>query len=509
MWFAKGGLPVKTQLVIVAFLVLALLSIAMEYLSEGLFAILVVGYAVSGILVVIIQLSRLYIYSGVLLGFHVFMAAFTAWVFLNRDLVVSEPAFVFSTFTDANLRLAQQTLIGASVAALLPWWVFARKRTNLMEASATEAIGLLLGRVRRIPMAWVIGGMFVSFSLALLFFMTNPSVLDIPYPAQGRAQWVPGEFKKLPTLLAFIILGIAYILRVQRRRNGAQWLLLAKVNFLVVAILMLLLTGSRGLFTFMWVLLGALELFLWYKRRGSLGWAAAFLLLAWLAYAAWIGMRVQLSSLPLGEVFASAMQLAFGIGSSSTVIYLGDDSIRLGDITMISASLFHLLYVIDLIRDGVSLGGSTFVNLVPQALPGFLDGVLWERPLNDNWRLAEQFYHGGGFLVVANAYWNGGFWVAMLFMMVVSSVLVAFDRYLQNRKVGPLYRIVYWLWLPVFIVQLGYGIQGMVRVLQLLVVVIVLERLVIPGLRRGRFRHRSRSGLEYPRPWRARNDENR
>jgi hypothetical protein len=233
-------------------------------------------------------------------------------------------------------------------------------------------------------------------------------------------------------------------------------------------------------------MLGALELFLWYKRRGSLGWAAVFLFLAWIAYSAWIGMRVQLSSLPIGEVFSNALELAFGIGSSSSFVYPGDSRIRLGEITMISMSLFHLLYVIDLIRDGISLGGSTFLNLFPQVLPEFLDGVLWQRPLNDNWRLADQFFHGGGFLVVANAYWNGGFWVAMLFMSVLSAIFLALDRYLASRKVGTLYRVVYWLWLPVFIVQLGYGIQGLVRVIQLLVFVIFLERVLLPGLRRRR-----------------------
>jgi hypothetical protein len=98
--------------------------------------------------------------------------------------------------------------------------------------------------------------------------------------------------------------------------------------------------------------------------------------------------------------------------------------------------------------------------------------------------LGDHYYHGGGFLLVANAYWNGGLWVALLFMAVLSAIFVGFDRYLMRPDVGLLYRAVYWLWLPVMIVQLGYGIQGVVRVVQLLVAVILLERFLRRRVRR-------------------------
>ena len=243
-----------------------------------------------------------------------------------------------------------------------------------------------------------------------------------------------------------------------------------------MTMLMLLLMGSRGLITFLLLGFGVFELLLWKKRRGSLAWGVLFVVLGWFAYQSWPYMRHSLASLPADEVLVEAIRIGLWLGSDANLTYAGEAKIRLGDITMISASLFHLLYVIQLIQDGISLGGSTFVNLIPQSLPSWLDGVLWERPLNDNWLLADYYYHGGGFLLVANAYWNGGLWVALLFMAVLSAIFVGFDRYLMRPDVGLLYRAVYWLWLPVMIVQMGYGLQGMVRVVELLAAVILVER---------------------------------
>lgn len=171
-----------------------------------------------------------------------------------------------------------------------------------------------------------------------------------------------------------------------------------------------------------------------------------------------------------------ALRIGLGLGGDANLTYADEGAIRLNDIPMHGTSLFHLLYVIQLVQDGISLAGSSFVNLIPQSLPGWLDSVLWERPLNDNWLLGEYYYHGGGFLIIANAYWNGGLWVALLFIAVLAAIFVGFDRYLMRPDVGLLYRAVYWLWLPVMIVQMGYGIQGMARVVQLLAVVILLER---------------------------------
>lgn len=466
----------KFRVIAVVFVLSALLMLGTVYLDEMLLAGITWAYIISGVAVATMLAIRLYVYSGVLLGFHVGMAAFTTWVFINRDIVVEEPTFVFSTFTDGNLQMAIVTLVATSLAVFLPCVAIARDRKSLIQAPPQALVYELLGQLDRVPLGFFQLVLFASFFLSVLFFQTNTSVLEVSYPFQVSTHWVPWEIKKVPTLMAAVALVFAYAQHLQRRRGFANWLLPARVIFLIVSVLMLLITGSRGMFTFLWLGFGVLELLLWRKRRGSLGWAVLFVALAWFAYQSWPYMRWNLSLLPMGGVVTEAFKIGLGLSSNDQLLYVGERGIWLGKIAMIGASLFHLLYVIELIRDGVSLGGSTFVNLIPQALPSWLDGVFWERPLNDNWRLAEQYYHSGGFLIVANAYWNGGLGVVVAFMAALSSLFTAFDRYLMKPGTGMLYRFAYWLWLPVMVVQLGYGIQGLIRVVQLLVAMMLLDR---------------------------------
>ena len=144
---------------------------------------------------------------------------------------------------------------------------------------------------------------------------------------------------------------------------------------------------------------------------------------------------------------------------------------------MIGQSLFHMLYVVDLVKQENTLNGSTFVNLIPQAIPQIVaDWLEYERPLNDNWKLGYYYRHQGGFLAMANAYWNGGVWVMATFMLVLSSVVMFIDRYFAqgNRKIISV--LGYWSLLPIFTVQLAYGIQGLVRVLQMLGLLILFDK---------------------------------
>lgn len=461
----------------IVFVLTAMLMLGMVYLNEGLLAEIAVAFTLSGIAVAVMLLAWRYAYSGILLGYHVGMAAFTTWVFINRERVVYEQSFIFSTFTDANLQWAIVTLVTVSLVVFLAWVMLVRGGKKLLRVSILTLLYEWFGHLDRLPVKWFQITLFGSFGLGILLFMTNTTVFEVGYPFNLGAQWVPMEILKIPTLAMACVLATAYIRRARRGRGFANWLLIAKVNFLIVTILMLLLTGSRGLFTFLWLGFGLLELVLLKKRCGSLGWGVLFIWLSWFAYMSWPYMRGgSLANLPTDEVLMQALQISIGLGGDANPTYAGEDEIRLGDIPMHGASLFHLLYVIQLIQDGISLAGSTFVNLIPQSLPSWLEGLLWERPLNDNWLLGNYYYHGGGFLIVANAYWNGGLWVALLFMAVLSAIFVGLDRYLTRPDVGLLYRAVYWLWLPVMIVQMGYGIQGIVRVIQLLVAVIVLER---------------------------------
>lgn len=419
-----------------------------------------------------------YIYTGVLFGFHVAMAFFTAYIFVNQDRVLQETAFNFSTFTSINIQVVLSNLVAASVVIYGTWFFLRKRGSSLLNATPQRIVYELIGNLDRFPVALIPIAAILSLCIAVFFFITNTSILEVQYPLQKRTHWIPGEIIKLPIFLAVFAVGFAYAKRLQRGGTFRIWLRLAQLNFLGVSAMMLLLIGSRGLFTFLLLIIGVFEIFVWTKRRGSLAWGALFVGFSWFTYISWPYMRSTLSWLPTTQALENAFLVGFGFGGAADLATAGTNEILLTDYAMIGQSLFHFLYVVELIKSGVSLGGSTFLNLIPQSLPDFLDGVLWSRPINDNWRLGDHFHHGGGFLVIANAYWNGGAFVALAFISLLAGIFVWFDRQLSLPNSSLIYRAVYWLWLPVMLVQLGYGIQGLARVIQLLAFIIIIQRFI-------------------------------
>jgi hypothetical protein len=453
----------------------AMLGVTAPY-SDGLVGLVIWPFCMLGVYVALIMVLRRYFYTATLFAFHVFFAAFLCYIYLNRHEVVREKQFNFSVFTDGNLQLSIWVLCAATLAVLVPWLLLAARTVTLSRLSVRAVAAETIGRLDTIGPFWVILLLTGSFLCAVFLFLTNPSVLDIPYPLQFEGHWEPYEALKVPTFMSAVALAIVYAKRIARTHQENLTVNIARANFLFSNILLLLLTGSRGVFTFLWLLVGLFELFLWWRRKGSLSWSLIFVFMAWFAFQCWPYMRFYLSLLPFDEVASESLLIFFGVHSSSAAAY--GEGIRIGDFTMISGSLFHLLDVVQLIRDGISLHGSTFVNLFPQFLPSWLDGVFWDRPISDGWVLGNYYSHGGGFLLIANAYWNGGTWVAVLFMSILSAIFVGYDRYLADPRAGTIYRVFYWLWMPAMIVQLCYGLEGMARVIELLAAGIILEYLL-------------------------------
>lgn len=445
-------------------------------ISEPMLFISATVFLIAGLHLSLSLIINKYIYTGVLHGFHVAMAFFTAYIFVNRDHVVRETAFDFSVFNSANIQIVLINLVFASLVIYLTWFVLKRRNSSLLTATPQRIVFELIGSLERFPAALIPISLILSFCIALFFFITNASILEIQYPLQKRTHWIPGELIKLPVFIAVFGVGLAYAKRLQRGGTFRTWLRLAQVNFLWVSAIMLLLIGSRGFFTFLLLIIGSFEIFVWRKRRGSLAWGTLFVGFSWLTYISWPYMRSTLSWLPATQVLENALLIGFGFGSGADWASAATSEIRLTDYTMIGQSLFHFLYVVELIKNGVSLGGTTFLNLIPQSLPDVLDGVLWTRPINDNWRLGDHFSHGGGFLVIANAYWNGGALVALAFTSLLAGIFAWFDRQLSRPSTSLIYRAVYWLWLPIMLIQLGYGIQGLARVIQLLAFIIIIQR---------------------------------
>lgn len=431
----------------------------------------------TGVHIGLVMGLSLYVYTASLFIFHLVMTMLAVYIYLNRDLVINTKVFVFSTFTDENLQTALIVLTTSLVIILLPWLLIVRGKASILTSSPEKIIADLLGLLYSLKKGWIQSILLVSFLSAVFLFYTNTTVLEVSYPFNRLTHWIPLELLRIPTILAFIGFLACYFKFIHDGLRYYITLSMARLNIVITLILMLMLSGGRGYFVFLWLFAGILECYLFLKKRGSLLWCIIFIALAYFAFQSWPYLRWNLALIPVKAALVQSFDIALLNSDGAFGGIVHNPNIKIEDFTMVGASLFHLLYVIQLIQDGISLGGSTFINLIPQTLPSFMGGILWDRPLNDAWRLAEYYYHGGGFLAIANAYWNGGLAVTMIFVLVLSILFIGFDSYFMRHRTSFLYKLTYWFLLPIMIIQLGYGIQGLTRVIEILAVVILIDRI--------------------------------
>jgi len=152
-------------------------------------------------------------------------------------------------------------------------------------------------------------------------------------------------------------------------------------------------------------------------------------------------------------------------------------------IQLLPAGYWHLLHSIDLYDQGTSLGGGSFYDLVPQAVPEFVSSWLgYERPLNASWRLAEYRANAGGFFLIAEGYWNFGVFGALLVAAALARAATAFEHWLRGQDivfVGPYLGLA-----GLFMFGMFYSLQTMVRGWEISVVMVLLVRLLIPQVMR-------------------------
>jgi hypothetical protein len=140
------------------------------------------------------------------------------------------------------------------------------------------------------------------------------------------------------------------------------------------------------------------------------------------------------------------------------------------DVTLLPATYWHLLHVIDLYDvDGIRLNGMTFFNLIPQAIPSFIaEGFGVERPVNVAWILAEYRAHGGGMYVIAEGYWNLGFWGAHTVAGLMAGVALFFEKWARRQR--PLVATAYFGFLGMSMFGVFYSLQAFVRAFEVAIV---------------------------------------
>ena len=172
-------------------------------------------------------------------------------------------------------------------------------------------------------------------------------------------------------------------------------------------------------------------------------------------YFIWHYMRHEIHDIGLVESYFNA----FYVFNTN---FLGFD---IDSIPLIPALIFHLLYVIELAQQNISIGIIGFFNLILQFPPSWFDGILYTRPISDGWTLSNYYWHGGGFFILANLYFYGGIIPLVISYFFIGIIAITIDEIIKNYNKLLLY-FLYFSLFPIWFIQLGYGLQGFVRVIE-------------------------------------------
>jgi hypothetical protein len=164
----------------------------------------------------------------------------------------------------------------------------------------------------------------------------------------------------------------------------------------------------------------------------------------------------------------------FGSGSQA-----GFDPLK---ITLLPQSYWHLLHTIDLYQSQITLGGTSFIDLIPQSIPAFLSDMIgFERPLNGAWRLAEYRVHGGGMFVLAEGYWNFGLLGGAIIAVGLALIAIQLEKW--HRKQEPLLYCTYFAFLGTFGFGIFYGLQSLVKSFEIAFAIALMMSLILKWYR--------------------------
>jgi len=297
----------------------------------------------------------------------------------------------------------------------------------------------------------------VLLIISIVIFILTATVFEASYPYNKKMGLIilPDTIRPL-LVIPFLL--VYFIIKTQSNFYNTFKVLLYKLLFFFVLFYLLLIIGPRGSATGLIGLLLLFDLITDKRLSTKMLNLSLNIYILYVLILLWPSMRWDISHVG----FFDAYQLSYEKANSMFDAFL---STQFYAVPMIPQTLFHFLYVNDLITRGISLDNQTFINLIPQQMPAFLESIFGSRPLNDNYLLMKHFFHGGGFFIYANAYWNGGITPLVIFTSVVAWVLVQIEKFFKNVKDSK-YLIPYPIFIYLLPVNTFYGIQPFVRGLE-------------------------------------------
>lgn len=410
-------------------------------------------------IVLILFKSQNYLIS-IFIFLNLIASGYFFYVYSYYDVLLPQGPFDFSAYSVKNLHNANNLMY--LIFSIIYFTLLANRRNILKrKRKMSEDLKIMfiqgLRKLYYIKSSTLFTVIVLILIIDILIFLGTFNVYRGQYGVAMQQYFHISNF--LRAFIGILSFFIYVIVKVKNNMKTNFTVLVVKLFFFFTLFFAILSYGSRGSVV---GLLGLALIFdiLTDRSKSSMIFniSSSFLLIIILVVL-WPIMRNFIYIDGFAGAFVSSLHyVAGGAGSSFK-------NTQFSLIPMIPMTLFHFLYVSDLISNGVSLNYSTFINLIPQQIPSFIaDAIGYVRPLNDNWRLADYYFHGGGFYIFANAYWNGGVIPLVLFTYAISQILIWIEVFFKNNH------IVYYLAYPLFIylipVNTFYGIQPLIRGLE-------------------------------------------
>lgn len=379
----------------------------------------------------------------------------------NIDRILPVGAYDFDVFTEGNMiKLVQNEFMLLAVMLI----IFKRASYKNRKKYRDLLIAIFDRLKNRVSMRKIYRIALIDSLVLFAIFLISGNILQAPYPSHNVYDLLGGTgfetiFETIKPVFILPLFFVYFMVKSQSNYKINMQTLFFKSLIYLSIFSVILLRGSRGASVGLMILLLIFD-FLCdksnvFKRFTILSLDACFL---FLIFFLWQYVR----TVAYEEGFL--ISIINGISIYREQLSLENIFVAGLVLPLLPQSIFHFLYTIDLIEKGVSLNYATFINLIPQQLPSFLDGILWTRPINDNYILMEYFQHGGGFYIFANAYWNGGIVPMILFTAAVSYLLVCIERYCKKIDI---FLLAYPIFIVIVPITTFYGIQPFVRGLEL------------------------------------------
>jgi hypothetical protein len=180
----------------------------------------------------------------------------------------------------------------------------------------------------------------------------------------------------------------------------------------------------------------------------------------------------------LGVAAAASQSFSFAMGAFSGA-EVGAKS-GLLQLPLLPQSFWHGLHTADLYERGNSLGGRSFLDIIPQSLPKFATDIVdYERPLNGAWLLGKYRIHGGGMNSVALAYWNLGIMGVIIFSTALAFLISILENWYRRQL--PSLIGTYVLIGGSLPYVLLYGWQPLIKMVEIAFILALIIRLMLYG----------------------------